>query len=1015
MKKMDLIKTIALSICLTATASGIAFSLPAVAEAIENESVVSGTEPAYVFETEMPEKVAVGSVFTLPKLMATLGEEKKLASAVLYAPDGSYVTLENGSAVIEQVGVYQIKYRVKLGDRLYDYTEDFDSVHSNNDVFVSNNSAISIELGNSGALYDNFQAKGVLLSYTLDNVWAKYNRVIDLSKNTKDDTLIETMVLPSRVGELDFYQYTIRLTDIYDEKNYVDIIQYKGSWGNEYSYVRAGAAEQRPAGWAPERNAFLTNANGGRGINYSFTGESFAGMEIASLSYDYEEKAVYVENVKRTDHYGNLVVDLDSADTFAEKYFFKGFTTGEVYLSISAQYLMSDSANLLVTEINGTSLADEWFVDETAPKLNISLGDFGVVPTGEVNTAYPIFEADAFDSVDGRTEVNVKVYKDYQTANQKRIEYMGDSFIPTVAGNYTICYETVDKSGNKFEKNVEISVVNKLENFAYTFEEALKTSYILGEEFVLPNGVVTGGAGGTKVEISLLDIDGKAVDYTNGYKFERAGNYTLNIDFEDFLGRKDSIKYTLNAVADSKPIIYDITTYKALMNGIEYILPDFEAADYSTGSYQAPTKTIKVIYNGKETVLGADRKYTPNVSKHLDTIKVVYLAENVSGAKTQKEYDIPVVIPTNNGLIDMAAYFVLKNAVSSEKTINYVEFEATADGASLTFANALLVNNLLFDFYVPTEKNEFDSFTVTYTDSLDASITQSITIEKGKSTSLTSKFVYGTQTKDIFGSFYGLTAYGFSVGYNNNSLYFRDINANVNLYKAVGSEKDEEFVGFPSGKVYLTVTFNGVKGDAAIRVKQIGNQTFSNLTADRVIPQIQTNDFIANSGEINQEFRVPGAIAGDVLAPHVELSVIVKYGSEIIYNGAIDEDYRFTPTKYGKYTITYKAVANGREATIPYQVIIKDRVKPTISVSGSLIEECKMGEKIAIPTATASDNETKSMKVSVFVTQPNGKMVMLQDGTTEFTTTMKGKHTIVYYVEDDYGNYVFSKHIVIVK
>ena len=213
----------------------------------------------------------------------------------------------------------------------------------------------------------------------------------------------------------------------------------------------------------------------------------------------------------------------------------------------------------------------------------------------------------------------------------------------------------------------------------------------------------------------------------------------------------------------------------------------------------------------------------------------------------------------------------------------------------------------------------------------------------------------------------------------------------------------------------MNVTLNGVKGDAAIRVKQIGNQTFSNLTSDRVIPQIQTNDFISHSGEINQAFKVPGAIAGDVLAPHVTLSVIVKYGTQVIYDGAIDEDYYFTPSHYGKYTIKYKAVENGREATIPYQVMIKDRVKPTIAVNGSLVESIKVGEKITIPTATATDNETKSMKVSVFITQPNGKMVVLEEGIIEFTPTMKGKHTVVYYVEDEYGNYVFSKHTVVVK
>ena len=207
---------------------------------------------------------------------------------------------------------------------------------------------------------------------------------------------------------------------------------------------------------------------------------------------------------------------------------------------------------------------------------------------------------------------------------------------------------------------------------------------------------------------------------------------------------------------------------------------------------------------------------------------------------------------------------------------------------------------------------------------------------------------------------------------------------------------------------------NGVEGESAVRVMLIGNQYFSNITADRVLPQIQLNSFIPRTTEVNLPFTVPSAIAADVLSAEVTLSVKITKGSKTIYEGAIDKDYTFTPTDYGNYKIAYTAKAGGRSATSSYFISVKDRIKPTMTLSGSKPTTGKVGQAINLPTVTVSDNYSENMRVWIYITEPTGRMITLEEGATSYVPTMKGKHRVSYYVCDEYANYVYEKFVITV-
>ena len=970
---------------------------------------VSETAPVYALSSDLPAKAAVGSSFNPPSLTATLGGESKRATAALYAPDGSAVTLQNGSAVLAQAGEYKLVYYVRFATT-YTYTAYFTAAYSAAGAFAGDGSAVSAETGDSGSLYPS-KAYGSVLTFTAEDKFAEYTKVIDLSKNTRNDPLISVMVLPSVYGELDFWQFTVRLTDVNDARNYVNITAFKGSWGNEFSYIRAGGAEQILSGW--EMGSVLTAYNTGCPVNYSFTGESLAGTEFLTLYYDYEENAVYVDNIKREGYeYGNQVIDLDSLQCFSENALFGGFSTGEVYLSVSVQYLQGESARLLVGEVNGVSLAQEWIDDETAPKIGVDYGgyDLSSLPQGEVGTAYPVFASDAYDAVEGAVATDVSVYKDYQTAAQRQIAVENGAFLPDESGVYTVVYTAADHSGNSSEVTVQVTVAEELPAFAYTFHSELRTAYFVGETFRLPRGTASGGSGTAQAELTLSDPLGGEVNAEN-YTFEEDGTYRLTVSFTDFLGRTDETVYEISVTISDSPVVSEVNLYGVMIDGKEYTLPDFTAIDYSEGSAAEPEKRIEVHYGGNVQTLGADRKFVPSVENHGDKITVYYIAENAAGKETSLPYEIAVVKPENElGQLDLSKYFYTEGVSGTEITSEYIEYRTAEEGARLVFANPVIANNLNLEFYVPAAYNAFGGFSVTLTDSEDPSVSVTFSVYKGVAGTNTSFFSCGNDRVQIAGNFYDRTTYGFTISFSNNSLYFLDGNANSSLDKPLVTDGGEPFAGFPGQKVYLSVSLFGVTGESALRVVRVGNQYFSSLTSDRIAPQLQLSGSIATTADIGEPYTAPAAVAADVLDPDATISLTVRKGSETLYEGPIDQPYTFTPTAYGTYNFTYTASAGGRERTVNYLVNVKDKVPPELSLNGEVPKTGAVGTEIALPSASAADNDAEGMRIWIFVTEPKGKMYALGEGVSAFTPGSAGTWLVTYYAEDEYANYASLKY-----
>ncbi len=974
------------------------------------EFSVSDAVPVYKFASPIPARAAVGTEFSVPSLTAELGGESKRATAVLYAPDGSAVALKNNMAVLSVPGEYKLTYYVRFAST-YTYTTCFEAAYSVAGAFEGDGTSAAAEAGDSGSLYPG-KAYGTVLTFTSEDSSARYSKTVDLSKNTKEDPLIRIMVLPSVKGELDLWQYTVRLTDVNDSRNYVSITAFKGSWGNEFSYIRAGGAEQMLAGW--EMGSVLTAYNTGCPVNYSFTGESIAGTEFLTLYYDYAENAVYVDNIKREGYeYGNQVIDLDSLECFSENTLFKGFSTGEVYLSVSAQYLQGESARLLIGEVNGVSLGEEWIDDTEAPKLGVDFGEYAedALPCGEAGTAYPVFSADAFDAVEGKTDTEVSVWRDYQTSAQEEIDTDGKTFLPDRAGEYTILYTAADHSGNTAQTAVRVTVVERLPEFSYVFEEEPGSDYFLGERFQLSSGVAGGGSGEVAAEISLVDPSG-GESVPQDYVFEEPGTYRLVVSFSDFLGRTGEIVREITVRASDSPVVYGAEIPEAMLNGREYELPDFYAVDYSTGKPQTPEKRVEAVIGGKVQTV-EDGKFVPRVSAHGEKIELRYIAENAAGKQTVLSYEIAVLKPENeNGDLDLSKYFFADGFYSSSIEEEYAEYRTATDGARLVFVNPLIVNNLALEFYVPASGNAFGGFVVTLTDSEDPSVSVSAFIEKGVAGGSTSGFDCGNGAEEIAGNFFDKTTYGISFSFNNNSLYFIDLNENKSIDKPSVTDAGEPFAGFPSQKVYLTVRMVGVTGESTLRVLRVGNQYFSDVTNDRIAPQLQLFGFVENTADIGVPYTAPAAAVADVLNPDAEVKLIIRKDSKVIYEGSADEPYIFTPTEYGVYNFRYEGTAGGRTVSAPYVVTVKDKVAPALTVNGDVPAAGKVGEAVVLPSASVSDNDATDMRIWIFVTEPKGKMYALPEGESGFTPQSAGNWLVTYYAEDDYGNYDYCKYTI---
>ena len=795
---------------------------------------VSNTTPTVVFSSELCEKYICGSTMEIPVAKYTLNGVTKRATAVLYDPDGQYVDTSSG-AVLDKIGTYKLVYMVNF-DKTYTFDYYFTSVHSSHGLFIEQK-GVTAEYGSTGNLYKN-EVNGIVLTYTKGDTEVKFGKVLDLSKNTKFDSLIELITLPSERGIADALQYTIKLTDVYDENNYVTITVYKGSSGNQWSYVKAGATGQVLSGLENEK--VLTSYEYGAPIHYSMTGESIVDNEVFQIFYDYSEKALYADNVKRGQYsYGNQVIDMDNKEHFSEKTLWDGFTTGEVYLTLSVQSLQSEKAQILIKSINGVSFENEWITDEEVPIITIDTFGYNTsnLPVGVVNREYNLFPARAYDAVDGLIDYELFIYKDYQTMNQKLVSTNKDSFIPTEAGNYTLVYKVTDSSKNFTMDSVKIKIASFLEELSYQFDYDLKDSIYVGEYLNIPTGVATGGSGKVDVAVSVIGPDGQNIEtYKNEAFISKEGTYKVSVSLLDYIGNEKTIVYEVLASINGNPIVEDLHYNQTMIEGYEYDLSQFIALDYFTnnGIAASAIKSVEIIQNGKTTQLGSSMMYTPTAYENGEEITIRFIAKNNSGNGTtvleRKAYLLKVLDETGKNF-NFANLFYQSNIKTVNPQSDYVEYITNTDGAFLEYANYLVADGFSMKLNVNKDKNNFSAIQITLQDSVNSYQKIVFTINKsGKSISTAS--LNNVKNLSITSDFYQTTSQNFWFYFNAKANSLVDGNTNKVISLVKNNYDGSVFEGFTSGKIKATIKYLGVEGDSSIIVNSISNQVISNYTKD---------------------------------------------------------------------------------------------------------------------------------------------------------------------------------------
>ena len=245
-----------------------------------------------------------------------------------------------------------------------------------------------------------------------------------------------------------------------------------------------------------------------------------------------------------------------------------------------------------------------------------------------------------------------------------------------------------------------------------------------------------------------------------------------------------------------------------------------------------------------------------------------------------------------------------------------------------------------------------------------------------------------------------------------------DYTGHVVLKPTIGFD-GKTFEGFPSGKVYVTFTFNDVTGASSLLISQLSTQVLYATYDDKgemlpftdtAVPLIVLESDVRNDYLLNQTVEVPAAMGCDVITPYVEVFVTVKKpNGSLIYDRVLaTETLTFVLDSQGRYTITYEAEDADNGARKVYTIRAKDVTAPTIAVSASELQG-KVNKSIALPKAVLLDDVDVNPRLYIMIVTPRATIISLGERTEDnaidsYTFTEKGTYYIRYCAFDSTYN-----------
>lgn len=1024
-----------------------AFSLSSCAN--KEDDVIDNTNEKVMVNAKTLNKALIastyllGDTFTAPNVKLSYDGKEYDAKAYVKFPSGKIT--ENSAIKLNEAGLYEVNYLAQGDDKtLYKkYT------------FVVTNELYSLTGGNSSAYYGTHEympdTKGIITKIHPNETFV-YNKPIDLSAYNQNNKILTFNVLPNTIGKADAQKIVIKLTDIYDSENFItlELKKYddnKLAYAENTTFVTAYGNGQASIGlelgrhlgvgtviqYNGKKYAIHKNNSFGAWIDFSLPGAprfessnlpnydaEYVGEQEFSVAMDYENGIVY----------GGpdliLVNDLRSSLVYGSN-FWTGFTTGEVYLSISATNYNAESVNLIIKNIADESTAnmiENLYADTKAPSLDILWeGDY---PTALIDSPYPIFPVNSYDDYDRENKlVTTSVYLNYGLPNQINVNIKDGCFIPQYQTTYYIKYEVVDKSGNKNEKVIPINVSDNVDKIAVDGMSDVPNTFDVGSIVTIKDLEYKNVVGQlVEKKTATLKNDPSIVYEIKGNTFIPlyAGEYEINYEYSDYLFN-NNYSYDITVNQTNKPLIYgDVIELKDYyIKGCEYLLPTYSGYIFKDGKPIESNLDIYVTEGDKVTKL-VDNKYVPNYDGE---VTISYVLSN-NGVESRRDIKVNSVDVGYDSSLVMGKYFFGDNFTINAES-KFIEYVFTDNkNTNLDFINALPSKNFSIRLGASEGKDHFAKIHLYLTDAADEKIKIRFTYEKEPNGYV--KFYINDEASTAYDTFFASNDNPIIFEYSDKTKQVSPHPASYQMIKQ--TLYGEPFNGFVSDKVYLSIQVEGLNGESALRITNVCGQPFTKVKADIIEPKVYVSNDLGDH-DINSIYTLEAANIADVLDPNISAFVrvkdpdgqIVSTIDGLVLDKGIDysKDHQFMLTKYGLYQVYYEAIdSNENMTTYTYVINVVDKEIPVVELVEP-VTSGKVGEVINIANVKIKDNHSKEFTVYVCLVDPSGVAHTLTDLdeviviNKSFVTQVAGKYKVCYYVADEAGNMAILSYEIIVE
>lgn len=961
-------------------------------------TVVSENKPKIVGALKsnyaLYEKIDLSAVYGL------FDGAKHAVSVTVTEPSGSTVN-PAGYYRPQTEGAYVAAVSCELGGVRLEKSFSFD-VKTELSPFISDyrNASEAVSIATPENVFNRTETASLIKTLSQGASFS-YNGVVDLREIPENSSVVSFLTNVS--GGYNVSAVKVTMTDVYDEKNTLsvsfransDMTATTMTYDNAFVQVSYGGVNtafnnyyyitDNSVAW---ENSFYTywNSAAYENENVSFYKRS---IHPFNFRYDTETNSVYSygnytwinhpgENKSGTDWY--LIANL-SDEKLSKK--FGGFTTGEVYLTLS---VTEGSGDVAVLSIGGKT-ADGLSTESFSEADGILTGAFDCNFHAVKGVEYKLPEIKSTKGTEGFTTT-------LTSPSGKKVDY-GEPFVPTEVGVYKLVCAAYNVFGNQVKKTLEITC-DELPTPIGIDYELPSAPVVAGSAYEVAVPEVYGGNG--KVTYSVF-FNGAQVK--PGDTFVVSGESSVTVKATDELGFAN--EKTFDIPIDSDNIRVDVAFPRTAVTGSVFTVPDAVVYDYKTGS----VTSYEVYYNGSP--VSGDSVTLPN-----EPCKTTFEYRVARGKGVS--YTLNVV----DGKLEKSADALLFEGGALTTDAGTV-LELSKDAATVSTRNMVSANAVEFSFIVLVSKLNFDTVTCVMTGEKGLRVEFAYSGLTGDSPFLTVNGVPTgktvakktlTYSSESTSEFAGEAYLRFTMSYND---LYRAVMDDTRIKAVISSDINGlPFSGFGGG-VYLDFVFSDITGDKiSFAIDYVGNQQMSEFafqSGDITAPQIYSPFRLANSittkGTVLELDKLR---AFDVMQGEAEVTVsLYDNGGACVYDGVSASEVKpYTLANAGTCRLIVRATdAAGIIRNTVCVLTVEDSEPPVVTVPDGIPETAVVGGEFVLGDITAADDDGAVIEVWLF--SPDGNPRLLAKGENSVSGlkcyfSESGVYLLNIKATDGYGN-----------